>query len=88
MSLNKALQMDSHASSVPSITEYSATPGSSSFSSGHWPGMGLAGLLLSFKQGTQSLEDYIEDYLVLTNGSDLPDSLLVDLFCDGINQPL
>ncbi len=46
-------------------------------SSGHWPGMGLAGLLF-FKQGTRSLEDYIEEYLVLTNGSDLPDCLLVD----------
>ncbi len=54
--LNKNLQMDLNASSVPPVTEYSASQGSSGFSNKHRPGMDAAILLLAFKQGKRSLE--------------------------------
>ncbi len=74
MSINKSLQMDPHASRlVGSVTEYSATQGSSGFPNGHLPGMDGAILLLALKQGTRSLERYIAEYLALANGSELPD---------------
>ncbi len=89
MSINKSLQMDQHASHlVGSVTEYSATPGSSGFSCGYWPGMETARLLLTLEQGLRSLEDYIQEYLDLAYFSDLPDCVLIDFFCEGINQPL
>ncbi len=89
MSINKSLQMDPHASRlVGSVTEYSATQGSSGFSNEHWSGMDASILLLALKQGTRSLERYIMEYLALANGSELPDCMLIDFFCDGLNQPL
>ncbi len=81
--------MDPHVSRlVLPVTEYSAPQGSSGFSSGQWPGMDIARLLLALKQGTRSLEDYIEEYLNVAYYSDLPDCVLIDFFCEGINQPL
>ncbi|XP_058635326.1 uncharacterized protein LOC131542542 [Onychostoma macrolepis] len=62
---------------VGSVTEYSATQGSSGFLSGHLPGMDAAILLLAFKQGTRSLEGCITEYLALANGSELPDAFTV-----------
>ncbi len=89
MSMNKSLQMDPHASRlVGSITEYLATTGSSGFSCGYWPGMDTAQLLLTLEQGLRLLEDYIQEYLDLAYFSDLPDCVLIDFFCEGINQPL
>ncbi len=89
MSYNKALQMDPHASRLVSpVTEYSATQGSSGFHEQYWPGMYTARLLLSLKQGKRSLEDFIQGYLDVANDSDFPDDVLIDFFCDGINQPL
>ncbi len=80
-SLNKALQMDLHVSClVRPVTEYSATQGSSGFSSGQWPGMDIARLLLALKQGTRSLEDYFQEYLNVAYYSDLPDCVLIDFF--------
>ncbi len=84
--VNKALQMDPHDSRV--VTEYSAKQGSSGFSCGYWPGMDTARMLLTLKQGLRSLEDYIQEYLDLAHFSDLPDCMLIDFFCEGINQPL
>ncbi len=89
MSLNKTLQMDPHVSySDHFVTEYSAPQGSSGVSNEHWPGMDAAILLLALKQGTRSLKRYITEYLALANGSELPDCMLIDFFCDGLNQPL
>ncbi len=76
------------SSSGHSVTEYSAQQGSSGFSKEHLPGMNAAILLLALKQGTRSLEGYIAEYLALANGSELPDCMLIDFFCDGLNQPL
>ncbi len=73
---------------VRPVTEYSATQGSSSFSDEHWPGMNIARLLLALEQGTRSLEDYIQEYLNVAYYSDLPDCVLIDFFCEGVNQPL
>ncbi len=81
--------MDLHASRlVRPVTEYSATQGSSGFSCGYWPGMDTARLLLTLEQGLRSLKDYIQEYLDLAYFSDLPDCVLIDFFCEGINQPL
>ncbi len=81
--------MDLHASRlVHPVTEYSAKQGSSGFPNEHWSGMDAAILILALKQGTRSLERYITEYLALANGSDLPDCMLIDFFCDGLNQPL
>ncbi len=81
--------MDPHVSRlVNPVTEYSAKQGSSGFPNEHWSGMDTAALLLGLKQGTRSLEGYITEYLALANGSDLPDCMLIDFFCDGLNQPL
>ncbi len=88
MSMNKSqMEMDPHASRlVGSVTEYSARQGSSGFPNGHLPGMDAAILLLALKQGTRSLERYIAEYLALANGSELPDCMLIDFFCDGLKQ--
>ncbi len=45
-------------------------------------------LLFDLKQGTRSLEDHIQDFLAIVDYSDLPDIVLMEMFCDGINQPL
>ncbi len=86
---NKALRMDPHVSRlVNPITEYSAPKGSSGFSYGYWPGTDIARMLLHLEQGSLPLEDYVQDYLDLAHFSDLPDCVLIDFFCEGINQPL
>ncbi len=89
MFTNKALRMDPYVSRlVMPVTEYSAKRGSSGFSNGHWPSMDMAGMLLTLKQGSRPLEDYTREYLDLAHVSDLPDCVLIDFFCEGINQPL
>ncbi len=89
MSVNKALQMDPYVSRlIYPVTEYLASQGSSSCSSGHWPGMDTAIILLALKQGTQSLENYILSFLAIAYYSDLLDIILIEFICDGINQPL
>ncbi len=89
MPVNKSLHLDPHVSClVRPVTEYSAKQGSSSFSEEHWPGMDTARILLTLKQGSQSLENYIRKFLAIANYSDLPDCLLIEFCCDGINQPL
>ncbi len=86
---NKSLQMDPHASClIGSITEYSATQGSSNFSDGHLSGMDTTRLLFALKQGPRSLENHIREFLAIAHYSDLPDIILIEIFCDGINQPL
>ncbi len=81
--------MDLHVSRlVRPVTEYSATQGSSSFSCGYWPGMYTSRLLLTLEQGLRSLEDYVQEYLEIAYYSDLPDCVLIDFFCEGINQLL
>ncbi len=87
----KALQMDPHASRFGhSVRECSATQGSSSFSNGNgqWIGMDTTRLLLTLKQGTRSLDSYTQECLAIAPYSDLSDCVLMDFFCNGINQPL
>ncbi len=62
--------------------------GSSSFSDGHSAGMDTTRILFALKQGPRSLEQHIREFLVFANYSDLPDITLIEIFCDGINQPL
>ncbi len=86
MSFNKAMRMDPNVSRLSwPITEYSATQGSSSFLDEHWPGMDIARLLLALEQGTRLLEDYIQEYLAIAYYSDLPECVLIEFFCEGIN---
>ncbi len=87
--LNKALHMDPHVSRlIRPIIEYSATQGSSGFSNKQLPGIDAAILLLALKQGTRSLKGYVAEYLALANGSKLPNCILIDFFCDGLNKPV
>ncbi len=86
---NKALHMDPHVSRlVRPVTEYSATQGSSNFSDQHFSGMDTTRLLFALKQGPRSLENHIREFLAFAHYSDLPDIILIEIFCDGINQPL
>ncbi len=62
--------------------------GSSSFSDGHSAGMDTTRILFALKQGPRSLEQHIREFLVFANYSDLPDITLIEIFCDGIHQPL
>ncbi len=79
MSINKSLHMDPHASRlISSVTEYSATQGSSGFSSGKLAVIDIAKLLLALEQGTRLLNDYIQEYLNVGYYSDLPDCVLID----------
>ncbi len=45
-------------------------------------------VLFALKQGPRSLENHIREFLACAHYSDLPDIILIDIFCDGINQPL
>ncbi len=45
-------------------------------------------VLFALKQGPRSLENHIREFLACAHYSDLPDIILNDIFCDGINQPL
>ncbi len=86
---NKALHMDPHVSRlVRPVTEYSATQGSSNFSDQHFSGMDTTRLLFALKQGPRSLDNHIREFLAFAHYSDLPDIILIEIFCDGINQPL
>ncbi len=89
MYYNKSLQMDLHVSRLVSpVREYSARPGSSSLSNGRSSSMGTNRILCALKQGPRSLENHIREFLVFTHYSDLPDIILIEIFCNGINQPL
>ncbi len=45
-------------------------------------------ILFALKQGPRSLENHIREFLACAHYSDLPDIILIEIFCDGINQPL
>ncbi len=45
-------------------------------------------VLFALKQGSRSLENHIREFLACAHYSDLPAIILIDIFCDGINQPL
>ncbi|KAL0146799.1 hypothetical protein M9458_057738 [Cirrhinus mrigala] len=86
---NKSLHMDPLASRLPlHMTENSVNTGSSSFHHGQYTGMDTTRILFRFKQGQRSLEQQIREFLAIANHSDLPDCILIEIFCDGINQPL
>ncbi|KAI2650086.1 hypothetical protein H4Q32_016190 [Labeo rohita] len=70
------------------ITEYSDTQGSSSFTHGHYTGMDTTRILFRLKQGPRSLEQHICEFLAIANHSNLLDYLLIQIFCDGVNEPL
>ncbi len=63
-------------------------PGSSSFSDGHSEGMDITRNLFALKQGPRTLEQHVREFLAIANYSDLPDITLIEIFCDGIHQPL
>ncbi|ROK67591.1 hypothetical protein DPX16_12493 [Anabarilius grahami] len=73
---------------IPHEQKTSPPKGSSSVPGEHWAGRNIAHLSLVLTQGTRSLEDYITEYLDIAYWSDLPDCVLIDFFCEGINQPL
>ena len=76
------------SSSAASLQNTSPLQGSSGFPCEFRPGLDNALMLLTLEQGSRSLEDYIQEYLDLAYCSDMPDYVLIDFFCEGINQPL
>ncbi len=47
-----------------------------------------ARVLFALKQGPRSLENHIKEFLACAHYSNLLDIILIDIFCDGIRQPL
>ncbi|KAL0200062.1 hypothetical protein M9458_003249, partial [Cirrhinus mrigala] len=45
-------------------------------------------ILFWIKQGPRTLEQYIREFLAIANHSTLPDCTIIEIFCDGINEPL
>ncbi|KAL0152040.1 hypothetical protein M9458_052644 [Cirrhinus mrigala] len=87
--LNKSLRMDPLASHLPlHITEYSVTTGSSSFTPGHSTGMDSDRILFRLRQGPGMLEQYIREFLAISNYSTLPDCIIIEIFSDGLNELL
>ncbi|KAL0146895.1 hypothetical protein M9458_057834 [Cirrhinus mrigala] len=70
------------------VTEYSVTSGSSSFTPGHSFDMDTDRILCRIKQGPRTLEQYICEFLAIANYSTLPDCILIEIFCDGLNELL
>ncbi|KAL0194189.1 hypothetical protein M9458_012485, partial [Cirrhinus mrigala] len=88
-SVNKSWHMDPLASGlVHPVTEQSVTTGSSSFTPGHSTDMDTDRILFRIKQGPRTLEQYIREFLAIANHSTLPDCTIIEIFCDGINEPL
>ncbi|KAL0149560.1 hypothetical protein M9458_055087 [Cirrhinus mrigala] len=86
---NKSSRMDPLASRLTqSVTEYSVTTGSSSFHPGHSFDMDTDRILFRIKQGPRTLEQYTCEFLAIANYSTLPDCTIIEIFCDGVNQPL
>ncbi|KAL0177104.1 hypothetical protein M9458_025998, partial [Cirrhinus mrigala] len=86
---NKSLQVDPLASRlVYPVTEYSVTPGSSSFTPGHSTDMDTDRILFRIKQGPRTLEQHIREFLAIANYSTLPDCTIIEIYCDGVNEPL
>ncbi len=71
----------------PFLTEDFAIQGSSNLPNHHFLGMDTR-ILFALKQGPRSLENHIREFLACAHYSDLPDIILIEIFCDGINQPL
>ncbi|KAL0148987.1 hypothetical protein M9458_055791 [Cirrhinus mrigala] len=87
--LNKSSQMDPLASRLSlSITEQSVTTGPSSFLPGHSHDMDTDRILCRIKQGPHTLDQYIREFLSISNYSTLPDCLKIEIFCDGVNEHL
>ncbi|KAL0191934.1 hypothetical protein M9458_010230 [Cirrhinus mrigala] len=87
--VNKGLHMDPLVSRLaPSVTEYSVKTGSSSFTPGQSTDMDTDRILFRIKQGPRTLEQYIREFLAIANHSTLPDCTIIEIFCDGINEPL
>ncbi|XP_050988579.1 uncharacterized protein LOC127179290 isoform X2 [Labeo rohita] len=68
--------------------EPTVTTGSSSFSPGQSSDMDTDLILARIKQGQRTLEQYIREFLAITNYSTLPDCIIIELFADGVNEPL
>ncbi|KAI2653900.1 Retrotransposon-like protein 1 [Labeo rohita] len=55
---------------------------------GHSFDMDTDRILFRIKQGPRTLEQYIREFLAIANYSTLPDCTIIEIFCDGVNQPL
>ncbi|KAL0192921.1 hypothetical protein M9458_011217, partial [Cirrhinus mrigala] len=87
--VNKSSHLNPLASRLfPHVTEYSVTQGSSSFFHGQSTGMDTTRILFRLRQGPRTLEQYIREFLAIANHSALPDCTVIEIFCDGVNEPL
>ncbi|KAL0150119.1 hypothetical protein M9458_054546 [Cirrhinus mrigala] len=73
---------------VHPVTEQSVTTGSSSFTPGQSSDMDTDRTLYRIKQGQRTLDQHIREFLAIANYSTLPDSSIMEIFCDCINEPL
>ncbi|KAL0153365.1 hypothetical protein M9458_051329 [Cirrhinus mrigala] len=71
-----------------SVTECTVKQGSSSFTPGHSTDMDTNRILCRIKQGPRTLEQHIREPLAIANYSTLPDCIIIEIFSDGVNQPL
>ncbi len=86
MSSNKSLHMDPHASRlVGPVTENSATRGSSGFSNGPWSGTDPCTQLFDLRQGSQSIKEYVTQFLVLSDKVSSDEVFLKDIFRFGLS---
>ncbi|KAL0176857.1 hypothetical protein M9458_029187, partial [Cirrhinus mrigala] len=66
----------------------SVTTGSSSFTPGQSTDMDTDRTLFRIKQGSHTLDRYIREFISISNYSTLPDCTKIEIFCDGVNEPL
>ncbi|KAI2667931.1 Retrotransposon Gag-like protein 9 [Labeo rohita] len=93
MSLSRPYNKSSHVDPLASrliyhITEQSVTTGSSSFTPGQSFDMDTDRILCRIKQRSHTLEQYTREFISIANHSTLPDCIIIEIFCDGVNQPL
>ncbi|KAI2650844.1 CD209 antigen [Labeo rohita] len=75
------------SSRVPCVY-LSVTTGSSSFHHGQSIGLDTTRILFRLRQGPRTLKQYICEFLAIANYSTLPDCIIIEIFCDGVNEPL
>ncbi len=81
--------MDPYASRlIGSVTEYSATGGSSGFSKEPWPGMDPFDQLFDLRQGSSSIEEYVTKFCEISYRVPFDEVVLKDIFRFGLNEPI
>ncbi|KAL0152969.1 hypothetical protein M9458_051722 [Cirrhinus mrigala] len=70
------------------VTEQSVAAGSSSFSPGQSTDTATDVILCRIKQRSHTLDQYTREFLSISHYATLPDCIQIEVFCDGVNEPL